>query len=42
MFNIHSNILIDYSISLPSNEDIQRTFEDLKDYQIIAYMDYFP
>ncbi|CAF4204021.1 unnamed protein product [Rotaria sordida] len=42
MFSIHSNILIDYSISLPSNGDIQRTFEDLKDYQIISYIDYFP
>ncbi|CAM4894187.1 unnamed protein product [Rotaria socialis] len=42
MFSIHSDILIDQSISLPSNEDIQRTFEDLKDYHIISYVDYFP
>ena len=27
---------------LPSNEDIQRTFKDLEDCQIVSYVDYFP
>ena len=42
-FSIHS--IIDhpaFPINLPSNEDIQRTFEDLEDYQIVSYIDYFP
>ncbi|CAF3150249.1 unnamed protein product [Rotaria sp. Silwood2] len=43
VFSIHSIINhLDFSINLPSNQDIQRTFKDLEDYQIVSYIDYFP
>ena len=42
VFSIHSNLYLDDLIHLPSNEDIQRTFKDLEDHQIISYIDYFP
>ena len=42
VFSIHSMIRdLDFSINLPSNQDIQRTFKDLEDYQIVSYIDYF-
>lgn len=42
VFSIHSLIHIGDSNHLPSNDDIQRTFKALEDYQIISYIDYFP
>jgi hypothetical protein len=42
VFSIHSVISdLDFSINLPSNQNIQRTFKDLEDYQIVSYIDYF-
>ncbi len=35
VFNIRSTILLPNEIELPSNEDIQNTFKDFKDDQII-------
>ncbi|CAF4662173.1 unnamed protein product, partial [Rotaria sp. Silwood2] len=42
VFSIHSNLDVVDSTHLPSNEDIQRTFKGLEDYQIISYIHYFP
>jgi hypothetical protein len=42
VFSIHSNLYLDDLSHLPSNDDIQRTFKGLEDYQIISYIDYFP
>jgi hypothetical protein len=42
VFSIHSSLLPGNLSHLPSNEDIQLTFKDLEDYQIISYIDYFP
>ncbi|CAF1320368.1 unnamed protein product [Rotaria sordida] len=42
VFSIHSNLNVDDLTHLPSNEDIQRTFKGLEDYQIISYIHYFP
>jgi hypothetical protein len=41
-FNIHSSIQPDHQMSLPSNEDIQYTFKDFDNTQIISCVDYFP
>ncbi|CAF4153923.1 unnamed protein product [Rotaria sordida] len=41
-FNIHSLSRFYNEINLPSNEDIQKTFKDFKDKQIIYWSDYFP
>jgi hypothetical protein len=41
VFNIRSTILLPNEIELPSNEDIQNTFKDFKDDQIISCVDYF-
>ncbi|CAF3980128.1 unnamed protein product [Adineta steineri] len=41
-FSIHSNIYPDNEINLPSNDDIQNTFKDFKDNEIISYVDNFP
>jgi hypothetical protein len=43
VFSIHSVIPhVTDSSHLPSNENIEHTFKDLDDYQIISYIDYFP
>ncbi|CAF2514202.1 unnamed protein product [Rotaria sp. Silwood2] len=42
VFSIHSNLDVDDLTHLPSNEDIQRTFKGLEDYQIISYIHYLP
>lgn len=42
MFNIGSKISLENQINLSSNEDIQRTFTNLKDNKIISSIDYFP
>jgi hypothetical protein len=42
VFNIRSIISINNQISLPSNDDIQRTFANLTNHQIISCVDYFP
>ncbi len=41
MFNIRSSISVENQINLPSNEDIQYTFKDFQNNQIIS-IDYFP
>jgi len=41
MFNIRSSISVENQINLPSNEDIQYTFKDFKNNQIIS-IDFFP
>ncbi|CAF4180285.1 unnamed protein product [Rotaria sordida] len=41
VFNIRSTIHLHNEIELPSNEDIQNTFKDFKDDQIISCIDYF-
>jgi hypothetical protein len=41
-FSIHSFIHLPDSSHLPSNDDIQRTFKSLEDYQIVSYIDYLP
>ena len=41
-FNIRSLSRFYNQINLPSNEDIQHTFKDFKDNQIISCVDYFP
>ncbi|CAF4128342.1 unnamed protein product [Rotaria sp. Silwood2] len=41
-FNIHSLSSFYNEINLPSNEDIQKTFRDFNDKQIIYWADYFP
>ncbi|CAF2904348.1 unnamed protein product [Rotaria sp. Silwood2] len=41
MFNIRSVISFDDEINLPSNEDIQYTFRDFKNNEIISCIDYF-
>jgi len=40
-FSIHSSVLLNQQIYLPSNEDIQKTFRNFKNNQIISYVDYF-
>ena len=40
-FSIHSSIYLNNEINLPSNEDVQNTFKDFKDNQIISSVDYF-
>ncbi|UJR29712.1 hypothetical protein I4U23_017261 [Adineta vaga] len=40
VFSIHSNI--DHLLHLPSNDDIQHTFKDLQNYQVVSYIHYFP
>jgi hypothetical protein len=43
VFSIHSNINHgNHLLHLPSNDDIQHTFKDLEDYQIVSYLHYFP
>ncbi|CAF4114945.1 unnamed protein product [Rotaria sp. Silwood2] len=41
-FRICSSIQLDNELDFPSNENIQKTFKDFKDNQIISYVDYFP
>jgi hypothetical protein len=41
-FNIHSLSSFYTEINLPSNENIQKTFRDFNDKQIIYWADYFP
>ncbi|CAF3237710.1 unnamed protein product [Rotaria socialis] len=41
LFYIYSLLLIDNPSSLPSNEDIMRTFVDFNDYEITSRVDYF-
>ncbi|CAF1531691.1 unnamed protein product [Rotaria sordida] len=41
-FYISSLISIDNEMNLPSREDIQRTFIDFTNSEIISYVDYFP
>ncbi|CAF4989397.1 unnamed protein product [Rotaria sp. Silwood1] len=40
-FHIHSLMFINNQLNLPSKEDIQETFIDLKHTKIISYVDYF-
>ncbi|CAF1589247.1 unnamed protein product [Rotaria magnacalcarata] len=40
-FYIHSRMFINNEMNLPSKQDVQQTFEDFKDNQIISYVDYF-
>jgi hypothetical protein len=40
-FYICSSVYPPNKISLPSKEDIQRTFSDFKDDQVLSYIDYF-
>jgi hypothetical protein len=40
-FGIRSTIYLDNNINFPSNDDIQNTFKDFKDNEIISYVDYF-
>jgi hypothetical protein len=42
IFNIRSLNCFYNEMNLPSNEDIQKTFKDFKDKQIICCVDYFP
>ncbi|UJR11114.1 hypothetical protein I4U23_015296 [Adineta vaga] len=43
VFSIHSNVIHSNSLlNIPSNDDIQHTFKDLKDYQVVSYIHYFP
>jgi hypothetical protein len=42
MFNIHSKFSLYDHIPVLSNEDIQCTFTDFKDYKVISNIDYFP
>lgn len=43
VFSIHSSLTnVDDLSHLPSNDDIQCTFQNLEDYQISSYVDYFP
>ncbi|CAF3334282.1 unnamed protein product [Rotaria sp. Silwood2] len=41
-FNIHSSIYFNNQIDLISNEDIQKTFKNFKQNEIISCVDYFP
>ncbi|CAF3467122.1 unnamed protein product [Rotaria sp. Silwood1] len=41
-FNINSNIRLYNQIDLLLNEDIQHTFEEFKDNQIVSCVNYFP
>ncbi|CAF3395329.1 unnamed protein product [Rotaria sp. Silwood1] len=41
-FSICSTIQLDTELDFPSNENIQKTFRNFKDNQIISYVDYFP
>ncbi|CAF4529882.1 unnamed protein product, partial [Rotaria sp. Silwood2] len=41
-FDIHSFIRFNNQFNLPSNEDIQNTFKNVKSNQIISSIDYFP
>ncbi|UJR24683.1 hypothetical protein I4U23_006056 [Adineta vaga] len=44
VFSIHSNLIHRFKhhlLKLPSNNDIQDTFKDFKDYQVVSYTDYF-
>ncbi|CAF1440394.1 unnamed protein product [Adineta steineri] len=40
-FSIRSNIYLNNEINLPSNDDIQNTFKDFKDNEIISYVHNF-
>ncbi|CAF1214485.1 unnamed protein product [Adineta steineri] len=41
-FSISSEVHLGNEINLPSNDDIQNTFKDFKDNEIISYVDNFP
>ncbi|CAF4372851.1 unnamed protein product, partial [Adineta steineri] len=41
-FSISSEIHLGNEINLPSNDDIQNTFKDFKDNEIVSYVDNFP
>ena len=41
-FNICSLSSVYYEINLPSNENIQKTFRDFNNKEIIYWVDYFP
>ena len=42
IFYIHSIVSIRDLVYLPSNEDVQHSFRNFKDYPVISYVDYFP
>ncbi|CAF4264189.1 unnamed protein product, partial [Rotaria sordida] len=42
ILNIHSKLSFDNEIHFLSNKDIQDTFTDFKDYEVISSDDYFP
>ena len=42
VFSIHSSFNLEDLTLLPSNADIQSTFKDLEDFQIVSYIHYFP
>ncbi|CAF4201076.1 unnamed protein product, partial [Rotaria sordida] len=42
IFNIHSKLSFDNEMHFLLNEDIQDTFTDFKDYEVISSVDYFP
>lgn len=41
-FNIRSVIAFNNQVNLPSNDDIQNTFKNFNNTQIISFIDYFP
>lgn len=42
LFNIRSIVLFDNQLDLPSNDEIQRTFTNCTDYEVVSYVDFFP
>ena len=42
LFNIRSFASFDNQLRLPSNDEIQRSFRNCTDYEVVSYIDYFP
>ena len=42
LFNIHSIVSFDNQLHLPSNDEIQQSFRNCTDCEVISYVDYFP
>ena len=42
LFNIRSFVSFDNQLQLPSNDEIQQSFRNCTDYQVVSYVDYFP
>ena len=42
LFNIRSIVLFDDQLHLPSNDEMQQSFRNCTDCDVVCYVDYFP